>query len=62
MIKAEVVFEDDYIVCNGKHVWLEGENQCFVVGDNFNTDIYDEIFPSLEHAIKYCMELTNDQS
>lgn len=64
MIKAEVVFDDDYIFLNGKYIWLHGESQNFAIGDK-NEDCddggdIDELFTSLEQAISYCMENKND--
>lgn len=64
MIKAEVEFEDDYILLNGKHVWLHDESQFFAVGqmdeDHEDGGEVEELLPSLELAIIYCLEQTND--
>lgn len=64
MIKAEVEFEDDYILLNGKHVWLHGDSQNFAVGqmdeDHEDGGEVEELLPSLELAIIYCLEQTND--
>lgn len=60
MIKATVEFEDDYIFLNGKYVWLHGESQDFAVGkmdeDHEDGGEIEELFPSQEMAIAYCLE------
>lgn len=64
MIKAEVEFEDDYILLNGKHVWLHGDSQYFAVSqmdeDHEDGGEVEELLPSLELAIIYCLEQTDD--
>ena len=64
MIKAEVVFEDDYIVCNGKHIWFYAESGHFAVGvaDENNDDggEIEELFASQEQAVQYCLEQGHD--
>lgn len=54
MIKAEVIFEDDYIVLNGKDIWLDCESMYFAVGD-YSSQIAVEMVPSQELAIRYCL-------
>ncbi|WP_165492531.1 hypothetical protein [Acinetobacter sp. ANC 5045] len=50
MIKAEVVFNDDYITLNGKDVWLHCESMHFSVGkhdeDHEDGGEIEEFFPS----------------
>ena len=58
MIKAEVVFEDDFIILNGKNIWLDGDSMCYAVGD-FNADLIVEMFASQEQAISYCLNKQN---
>jgi len=51
MIKAEVVFDGEVILCNGKEIEIsmhEDYEKFYVVGKN--------MFSSLEQAIKYCLE------
>lgn len=64
MIKAEVVFNDDYITLNGKDVWLHCESMHFAVGkhneDHEDGGDIEELLPSQELAICYCLELAND--
>jgi len=51
MIKAEVVFDDDTILVNGKIIYITGgleQSVCLTVD---NTGFY-----SLEDAVKYCLE------
>lgn len=55
MIKCEVVFNDDDIICNGKKIEIsvhEDYEIFYLVGDDW--------FSSLDTAIKYCMEQQND--
>ena len=64
MIKAEVVFNDDYITLNGKDVWLHCESMHFSVGkhdeDHEDGGEIEEFFPSQEHAIRYCLEQNHE--
>lgn len=51
MIKCEVVFEDDCILCNGKKIEIsvhEDYEIFYYVGEDW--------FSSLDTAIKYCLE------
>lgn len=51
MIKYEVVFDEELIICNGKEIEIsvhEDYDKFYVVGK--------KIFSSLEQAIKHCME------
>lgn len=50
MIKCEVVFDGDYICCNGIEIY-QAELDMWIV----NTSITKE-FKLLEQAITYCME------
>ena len=55
MIKAEVVFEDDYVVLHGKDIWLDLESMSFAIGCYLSNSI-EELFASQEQAVKYCLE------
>ena len=61
MIKAEVVFEDDHIILNGKDIWLHCESAHFAVGkhDEDGGEI-EELFASQELAIAYCLEQSHE--
>ena len=51
MIKCEVVFDEELIICNGKEIEIsmhEDYDKFYVVGK--------KIFSSLEQAVKHCME------
>ena len=51
MIKAEVVFDGEVILCNGKEIEIsmhEDYEKFYVVGS--------KMFKGLEQAIKYCLE------
>ena len=57
MIKCEVVFEGDVIVCGD--YWVDQEKySLFNVG---RKNIIECSFNTLEKAITYCMEQSNDQ-
>jgi hypothetical protein len=60
MINAEVIFCDDYIICNKKNIWFHPDSSCFVVGkyddDHEDGGEIDEFSASLEKAITYCLE------
>ncbi|WP_165381188.1 hypothetical protein, partial [Acinetobacter bouvetii] len=64
--KATVDFDDDYIFINGKHVWFHCDSMHFAVGKKCEDDDdqdggeIEELFPSLEFAIIYCLEPAND--
>lgn len=63
MIRAEVIFEDDYIACNGKHVWFHAESCSFAVGmanENDDGGEIEEFFASQEQAVQYCLEQQHD--
>lgn len=53
MIKAEVVFDGDYIICNGFKILVSQ-------GDSFEVFGCDELFFNLEEAIAYCLEQKHD--
>ena len=51
MIKAEVVFDGDKIIINGKEVEIFAE-----YGYDTNCYVDSKEIPVLEDAIKYCLE------
>lgn len=54
MIKAEVVFDGDHVLCNGYKVEIYKGECCAInaeTGEVVNDNLVD-----LEEAIKYCME------
>lgn len=53
MIKAEVVFNDSGMFCNGLELW-ENNDGTWVVLDDISQN-----FISLKEAIAYCMEKFN---
>ena len=55
MIKAEVVIDGDEINCNGKMVCFEQLTN----GDFHSVD--GKFFNTLEEAIKYCLENSDEQ-
>ncbi len=55
MIKAEVVFEDDYVVLHGKDIWLDLESMSFAIGCYLSNSI-EELFASQEQAVQSVLE------
>lgn len=50
MTKCEVEFDGDMIKCNGYYIYQHSDEY------EINNGNFSDVFPTLEQAIKYCLE------